>query len=71
MSPPTSLGIAATQCQSVTTSPWMARDLQGRVRAAPDQVVAFVAEAHGRLACAAWLVFKPGSGLAGAWAGPR
>ena len=44
----------------------MARDPQARVRAAPDQVVAFVAEAHGPLFCAPWPVFKPGAELAGA-----
>jgi len=48
---------------------WMADDLEGRVRAAPEDIAVLVAEAGGEVVSAAWLVFKPGIEFAGLWGG--
>lgn len=48
---------------------WVTQDLQSRVQAAPDEIVVLVAEVDGRVISAAWLVFKPGTDLAGLWGG--
>jgi GNAT superfamily N-acetyltransferase len=48
---------------------WMADDLEGRVRAAPEDTAVLVAEAGGEVVSAAWLVFKPGIEFAGLWGG--
>jgi len=49
---------------------WLADDLAGRIAAGPDRIAVFVAETTaGQLACAAWLVFRPGADFAGLWGG--
>jgi hypothetical protein len=37
--------------------------------AAPDDIAVYVAEADGEVVCAAWLVFRPGTGFASLWGG--
>ncbi len=62
--------IAAVQSQVWNADlSWLAEDLHARVSAAPDDVAVLVAEAEGRVVCAAWLVLKPGTGFAGLWGG--
>lgn len=48
---------------------WLAKDLIGRVAAAPDEIAVFVAEAGGEVVSAAWLVFRAGTEFAGLWGG--
>jgi hypothetical protein len=48
---------------------WMAKDLQDRVQAEPQETVVLVAEADGQVISAAWLVFKAGTQFAGLWGG--
>jgi len=48
---------------------WVTQDLQSRVQAAPDEIVVLVAEVDGQVISAAWLVFKPGTDIAGLWGG--
>jgi GNAT superfamily N-acetyltransferase len=48
---------------------WMADDLRGRIRADPDQIAVFVAEAGDTLVAAAWLVVRPGTEFAALWGG--
>ncbi|WP_328978213.1 GNAT family N-acetyltransferase [Streptomyces canus] len=48
---------------------WLADDLIGRVAAAPDDIAVYVAEADGEVVCAAWLVFRAGTGFASLWGG--
>jgi ribosomal protein S18 acetylase RimI-like enzyme len=48
---------------------WLAEDLIGRVAAAPDEIAVYVAEAGGEVVCAAWLVFRAGTGFASLWGG--
>jgi GNAT superfamily N-acetyltransferase len=48
---------------------WLADDLEGRVRSAPDEIVILAAEADGHVVSAAWLVLKPGRDFAGLWGG--
>jgi len=48
---------------------FLGEDLRGRVAAAPEDVVVFVAEAGGEPVSAAWIVFRPGTDFAGLWGG--
>ena len=50
---------------------WLADDLIGRVRAAPDEIAVMVAEADGEVVSAARLVLRAGTGFTGLWGGRR
>ncbi|WP_378729756.1 GNAT family N-acetyltransferase [Nocardia brasiliensis] len=48
---------------------WLADDLTGRVAAAPDDTIIYVAEAAGEVISAAWMVVRAGTEFAGLWGG--
>ncbi|MGH3379211.1 MAG: GNAT family N-acetyltransferase [Actinoallomurus sp.] len=48
---------------------WLARDLIGRIAAAPAEIAVMVAEADGEIVSAAWLVSLTGIESAGLWGG--
>jgi GNAT superfamily N-acetyltransferase len=48
---------------------WLARDLIGRISAAPAEIAVMVAEADGQVVSAAWLVFRAGTEFAALWGG--
>jgi ribosomal protein S18 acetylase RimI-like enzyme len=48
---------------------WLAEDLIGRVRTAPDEIGVLVAEAAGEVVSAGWLVFRRGTEFASLWGG--
>lgn len=52
-----------------TDMTFLGGDLLDRVRAAPDDIAVYVAEADGTLVSAAWLEFRLGTDFAGLWGG--
>ncbi|WP_153416044.1 GNAT family N-acetyltransferase [Nocardia macrotermitis] len=48
---------------------WLADDLIGRVRTAPDEIRVLVAENDDEVVSAAWLVFRAGTEFASLWGG--
>ena len=52
-----------------TDDSWMADELEAVVRAAPEDAVVLVAEAHGQVVSAGRIEFMPGTEFAGLWGG--
>jgi GNAT superfamily N-acetyltransferase len=48
---------------------WLGDDLIARIKADPEGIAVFAAEAAGAVVSAAWLVFKPGTEFAALWGG--
>jgi hypothetical protein len=48
---------------------WLAEALDAEIKADPENLVIVVAEADGRVVCAGWIRFVPGTEFAGLWGG--